>query len=782
MLLHTLGHSIRNRVIRFNFHRSGETVSRYFNAALHAVGELRNEFIKPPSPETPYKIKSSNRFMPFFKDCIGAIDGTHIKARVPKENEAAFRGRKPYPTQNVLAAVDFDLKITYVLAGWEGSAHDAAVLKNALERSDGLRVPAGKYYLADVLLYYFMLGKNEFVTNRDERLKPEWITGLLQIMMEFVNANMRSAQGFKDSVYQGAAQKMKEKFGVEVTAEQCKNQIRHQRSVWNHIQELKKKSGVSWDETKKMIVMGQDEYASHIQAFPKDAAYLNIAIANYVELEIVCGIGHATGEWAKSGNSKTPLETQQLHLSDDESPKFMDVGAYGPMDIECSDMQEKENNTGTTKKPQPSSAIGGGVKKKSKKSTVDHDIREYICLMAESVNEVANAMKNSTTSPKQIRSMYNELMFELTNIPGFSAEEVDTIYDNLSKNPTLIPSFLSKPTDSKARWMRKEESCACQLAIVVAMFLNFFLSSLSSFVRETGFDISVASEIMQTLEGTPVLVHAGPFANIAHGNSSIVADKIAIKLVGKGGFVITEAGFGADIGTEKFMNIKSRYSGLTPQCAIVVATIRALKMHGGGPEVVAGRPLDHAYLNENVALVEAGCVNLVIHITNTKLYGVNVVVAINKFATDTDAEMNLVRNAALAAGDFDAVLCTHHAHGGKGAKLNHSEARNSSYYENDELKSQVNDDARAGMNTVNYDMPSASEPELIRDDAVNTTHELQYNFPSLSGYGTSTSAQHSATAFSHPQTNLQMQNFASLSNSTRMILHLVILFCSSSVK
>ncbi|PKU65323.1 hypothetical protein MA16_Dca018631 [Dendrobium catenatum] len=128
MLLDTLGHSFRNRVIRFNFHRSGETVSRYFKAALHAVGELRNEFIK---------------------DCISVIDETHIKARVPKENEVAFRERKPSLTQNVLAAVDFDLRITYVLAGWEGSAHDAAVLKNALERSDGLRVPAGKYYLAD---------------------------------------------------------------------------------------------------------------------------------------------------------------------------------------------------------------------------------------------------------------------------------------------------------------------------------------------------------------------------------------------------------------------------------------------------------------------------------------------------------------------------------------------------------------------------------------------------------------------------------------------------------
>ncbi|CAL0316256.1 unnamed protein product [Lupinus luteus] len=173
--------------------------------------------------------------------------------------------------------------------------------------------------------------------------------------------------------------------------------------------------------------------------------------------------------------------------------------------------------------------------------------------------------------------------------------------------------------------------------------------------------------LMQTLEGTPVLVHAGPFANIAHGNSSIVADKIALKLVGPGGYVVTEAGFGADIGTEKFMNIKCRYSGLKPQCAIIVATIRALKMHGGGPAVVAGKPLDHAYLTENVALVEAGCVNLARHISNTKAYGVNVVVAINKFSTDTDAELSAVRNASLAAGAYDAVISSHHAHGGRGA-------------------------------------------------------------------------------------------------------------------
>ncbi|KAL3138249.1 hypothetical protein ABBQ32_006067 [Trebouxia sp. C0010 RCD-2024] len=178
---------------------------------------------------------------------------------------------------------------------------------------------------------------------------------------------------------------------------------------------------------------------------------------------------------------------------------------------------------------------------------------------------------------------------------------------------------------------------------------------------------AIEPTLMQTLEETPVLVHAGPFANIAHGNSSIIADMIGLKLVGKDGFVVTEAGFGADIGLEKFMNIKCRYSGLKPSCAVIVATVRALKMHGGGPVVTAGKPLDHAYTNEDTALVKAGCCNLARHVANTRKYGVPVVVAINKFATDTDAELATVREAALEAGAIDAVVCEHHAYGGAGA-------------------------------------------------------------------------------------------------------------------
>jgi len=178
---------------------------------------------------------------------------------------------------------------------------------------------------------------------------------------------------------------------------------------------------------------------------------------------------------------------------------------------------------------------------------------------------------------------------------------------------------------------------------------------------------ALAPTLMQTLEHTPVLVHAGPFANIAHGNSSIIADEIALKMAGEDGLVITEAGFGSDIGLEKFCNIKCRASGKKPTCAVVVATVRALKMHGGGPPVVAGKPLDHAYTNENIDLVSRGSCNLVRHVQNTRAYGIPVVVCINKFATDTDNEIAAVKAAALAAGADDACVCTHHAHGGAGA-------------------------------------------------------------------------------------------------------------------
>ena len=175
---------------------------------------------------------------------------------------------------------------------------------------------------------------------------------------------------------------------------------------------------------------------------------------------------------------------------------------------------------------------------------------------------------------------------------------------------------------------------------------------------------AIKPNLLQTLEGGPAFVHCGPFANIAHGNNSIIADRLALVT---NDIVCTEAGFGADMGAEKFFDIKCRASGLTPDAAVVVATVRALKMHGGVGRIVAGKPLDPALLEENAEAVRRGAANLAKHIEIVRLFGIPAVVAINAFPTDTPAEVEAIREVALAAGARDAVLATHFVDGGAGA-------------------------------------------------------------------------------------------------------------------
>jgi formate--tetrahydrofolate ligase len=169
--------------------------------------------------------------------------------------------------------------------------------------------------------------------------------------------------------------------------------------------------------------------------------------------------------------------------------------------------------------------------------------------------------------------------------------------------------------------------------------------------------------LMQTIEGQPVLVHAGPFANIAIGQSSIIADRIGLKM---GDYHITESGFGADIGFEKFWNLKCRFSGLKPHAAVIVATIRALKCHGGAPIPVPGRRMPEEYKHENVGWVEKGCENLIHHIKTIKKAGINPVVCINAFFTDTDNEIKTIRRLAESAG-ARVALSRHWQYGGEGA-------------------------------------------------------------------------------------------------------------------
>ncbi|HEX7950749.1 MAG TPA: formate--tetrahydrofolate ligase, partial [Candidatus Limnocylindrales bacterium] len=175
---------------------------------------------------------------------------------------------------------------------------------------------------------------------------------------------------------------------------------------------------------------------------------------------------------------------------------------------------------------------------------------------------------------------------------------------------------------------------------------------------------ALSPNIVQTLENNPAFIHGGPFANIAHGCNSVVATKLALA---RADWAVTEAGFGADMGAEKFFDIKCRASGLHPDGAVVVATVRALKMHGGVGRIVAGKPLDPALSAENVEAVRAGAANLAKQIENVTAFGVPAVVAINAFPTDTPAEVEAIRDVALAAGARDAVVANHWAHGGAGA-------------------------------------------------------------------------------------------------------------------
>jgi len=174
---------------------------------------------------------------------------------------------------------------------------------------------------------------------------------------------------------------------------------------------------------------------------------------------------------------------------------------------------------------------------------------------------------------------------------------------------------------------------------------------------------AIKPNLMQNLEGGPVFVHAGPFANIAQGNNSVISDRIALKLAD---YVVTESGFGADMGAEKFFDLKCRASGLQPDCVVIVATVRALKAHSGRFEVRPGKPLDERLQREDLESLAEGIVNLEKHVENMKSYGIPVVTVVNHFPTDTEAEHDFIKSKALAAGSDFAVTHKVHADGGAG--------------------------------------------------------------------------------------------------------------------
>jgi formate--tetrahydrofolate ligase len=254
--------------------------------------------------------------------------------------------------------------------------------------------------------------------------------------------------------------------------------------------------------------------------------------------------------------------------------------------------------------------------------------------------------------------------------------------------------------------------------------------------------------LVQTLEGTPCIMHCGPFANIAQGNNSIIADMIALKLAD---YVVTESGFGADLGAEKFFNIKCRYSGLKPDCVVITLSIRALKMHGGVGKIVAGKPLDPALTQENLPAVEKGCENLTQHIEMVRAHGVPAVVSVNRFTADTDKEVELVRKLAVEAGAQTAVPIEVWAKGGEGGvELAHAvvEACNNSndfhflYPDNASIKEKIETIAKKvyGAAGVEYSPEAEKKIKLFTEQGLDKlpicmakTHLSLSHDPALKG-------------------------------------------------
>ncbi|KAK9997616.1 hypothetical protein SO802_022302 [Lithocarpus litseifolius] len=197
IFLHIIGHNVRFRVIGIRFHRSTETIHKYFKVILRGVLKLYRALIRLPSKDTPPEIRDSRSLYPYFKDCVGAIDGTHVRASVPPEIQGGFCGRKDGTTQNVLAPISFDLKFTYVLAGWEGSAHDSRALNDAFDRPGGFLIPESKYYLGDAGYDVVMSKGKEKVGTKHFRWLLPMHTTMLTLLAEEVAKGNKPSNTFK---------------------------------------------------------------------------------------------------------------------------------------------------------------------------------------------------------------------------------------------------------------------------------------------------------------------------------------------------------------------------------------------------------------------------------------------------------------------------------------------------------------------------------------------------------------------------------------------------------
>ncbi|KAK5793591.1 hypothetical protein PVK06_034743 [Gossypium arboreum] len=344
IFFHIIGHNVRFRVIESRYYRSTETVHRYFRVVLRAILKLYKVVIRLPDESTPSEIRNNPRFYPYFKNFIRALDGTHVRASVPLSIQGRFRSRKGGTTQNVLADITFDLKFSYVLAGWEGNAHDSRILSDALSRPRGLRIPEGKYYLADAgygirngyiipyrgVRYHLKEFSAQGPENAKElfnlrhsslRITIERVFGILkkqfrvldaepfwnfQTQVDIVLAAEEAQRGnkhsntFKAVSINRVAEAIIERFQVQCDAKYVENHLRTVKNQWQIICTIRGESGFGWDDNMKMITCDRATYDAAMMAHKKYEPFLNKSIDHYDEMALVVGKDMATGSFART--------------------------------------------------------------------------------------------------------------------------------------------------------------------------------------------------------------------------------------------------------------------------------------------------------------------------------------------------------------------------------------------------------------------------------------------------------------------------------------------------
>nr|XP_034591640.1 uncharacterized protein LOC117853365 [Setaria viridis] len=404
--------------------------------------------IRPPSTEAALKIRTSPKWYPYFKDCIGAIDGTHVHARVPAKISAAFKGRKHYPTQNVLAAVDFDLRFTYVLAGWEGSAHDALILADALERDDGLRVPPGMaeevgvidLAVADEVVHVAGAGAEQ-----RPRGAMHWTSAMssfvLRRMCQLIESGVRTDKGFKEVHLNQVAKYLQEFSGNEVSGTQVYNHLRKWRQRWMRVSKLRELSGALWIEENCMISLDEEHYKGHIKAHPKDTEFLNKHIENYKEMMIIFGNGLATGKYAMGSNEALGSPFDFTDTSMKTEPYDEDKAA------KCIDDVAKV--FGEAPKDIIEVISGSGPSKKRKRSVLTEEDHLVMSSMTEAVRDVASAIRETKVEVLN-PDLYSAVMY----MPGFSEEALICAFSHLVDNKAQGDAFVNMAENHRVLWLR----------------------------------------------------------------------------------------------------------------------------------------------------------------------------------------------------------------------------------------------------------------------------------------------------------------------------------------